>query len=112
MFASGVLFLIVSVTPVRQWIIDSISKSQKLAISAGIGLFLAVIGLQGAGLIAADPVTLVKLGDLKSPAVAIAVAAFILIAALDARKMHGAILIGIFAAYVAALLLGLAPSPA
>jgi AGZA family xanthine/uracil permease-like MFS transporter len=108
-FASGVLFLIVSITPVRRWIIDSISKSQKLAISAGIGFFLAVIGLNGAGLIASDPVTLVKLGDVKSPAAAIAVAAFILMAALDARKVHGAILIGIFAAYGAALLLGLAP---
>jgi AGZA family xanthine/uracil permease-like MFS transporter len=94
-FASGVLFLLVSVTPVRQWIIDSISRSMKMAISVGIGLFLAVIGMKGAGLIAADPVTLVTLGDLKQPAVAIAVAAFILI--------------GIMAAYVAALLLGLAP---
>jgi adenine/guanine/hypoxanthine permease len=107
-FASGVLFLLVSVTPVRQWIIDSISKSLKMAISAGIGLFLAVIGMQGAGLIAADPVTLVTLGDVKTPAVAIAVAAFILMAALDARKVHGAILIGILAAYAAALVLGLA----
>jgi AGZA family xanthine/uracil permease-like MFS transporter len=108
-FASGVLFLLVSVTPVRQWIIDSISRSMKMAISVGIGLFLAVIGMKGAGLIAADPVTLVTLGDLKQPAVAIAVAAFILTAALDARRIHGAILIGIIAAYVAALLCGLAP---
>jgi AGZA family xanthine/uracil permease-like MFS transporter len=107
-FASGVLFLVVSVTPVRRWIIDSISKSQKLAISVGIGFFLAVIGLKGAGLIASDAATLVKLGDLKSPAVAIAVAAFILMAALDARKIHGAILIGILAAYGVGLALGLA----
>lgn len=106
-FASGVLFLLVSVTPVRLWIIDSISKSQKLAISVGIGFFLTVIGLKGAGLIAADSVTMVKLGDLKSPAVAIAVAAFILMAALDARKIHGAILIGILAAYIAGLAFGL-----
>lgn len=107
-FASGVLFLIVSVTPIRQWIIDSISKSQKLAISVGIGFFLAVIGLKGAGLIAGDPATLVRLGDVKSPAVAIAVAAFVLMAALDARRIHGAILIGILAAYAAGLVLGLA----
>ncbi len=107
-FASGALFLIVSVTPIRRAIIDSISKSQKLAISVGIGFFLAVIGLKGAGLIAADPATLVRLGDVKSPAVAIAVAAFILMAALDARKIHGAILIGILAAYAAGLVLGLA----
>jgi AGZA family xanthine/uracil permease-like MFS transporter len=108
-FASGILFLLVSVTPVRRWIIDSISRSMKMAISVGIGLFLAVIGMKGAGLIATDPVTLVTLGDLKQPAVAIAVAAFILTAALDARRIHGAILIGIIAAYVAAVLLGLAP---
>jgi len=108
-FASGVLFLLISVTPLRQWIIDSISKSQKLAISVGIGFFLAVIGLNSAGLIAGDPVTLVKLGDLKSPAVAIAAAAFVLMAALDARRIPGAILIGILGAYLAALLLGLAP---
>jgi AGZA family xanthine/uracil permease-like MFS transporter len=106
-FASGVLFLLVSVTPVRRWIIDSISKSQKLAISVGIGFFLAVIGLKGAGLIVADPETLVRLGDLKSPAVAVAVAAFIIMAALDARKIHGAILIGILAAYIAGLAFGL-----
>lgn len=108
-FASGALFLIISVTPLRQWIIDSISTSQKLAISVGIGFFLAVIGLQGAGLIAADPVTMVKLGDVKSWGVAIAAAAFIIMAALEARRIPGAILIGIVFAYVAALALGLAP---
>jgi AGZA family xanthine/uracil permease-like MFS transporter len=85
-FVSGVLFLLVSVTPVRAWIIDGISKSLKLAISVGIGFFLAIIGLQSAGLIAADPVTLVKIGDLRSPGTAIAVAAFILMAALDAAR--------------------------
>jgi AGZA family xanthine/uracil permease-like MFS transporter len=107
-FASGVLFLLISVTPLRRWIIDSISTSQKLAISVGIGFFLAVLGLQGAGLIADDPVTLVRLGDLKSTGVAIAVAAFVLMAALDARRIPGAILIGIIFAYVAALLFGVA----
>ena len=106
-FVSGVLFLLVSVTPVRAWIINGISKSMKLAMSVGIGFFLAIIGLQSAGLIAADPVTLVKIGDLRSPGTAIAVAAFILMAALDARKVRGAILIGILAAYAAALALGL-----
>lgn len=108
-FASGVLFLVISVTPLRQWIIDSISLSQKLAISVGIGFFLAVIGLQGAGIIADDPVTLVHLGDVKSPGVAIALVAFVLMAALDARRIPGAILIGIMFAYGAALMLCLAP---
>jgi len=107
-FASGALFLIVSVTPLRRWIINSLSPSLKLAITAGIGFFLAVIGLKGAGLIASDPATLLKLGDVKTPAVAIATAAFIIMAALDARKVHGAILIGILVAYLSGLTLGLA----
>ena len=69
MFLSGVLFLIVSLTPIREWVINSIPKSLKMAIAAGIGLFLAIIGLQSAGIITAHPATLVTLGDLKSPAV-------------------------------------------
>lgn len=108
-FVSGALFLLISITPLRRWIIDSISKSQKMAISVGIGFFLVVIGMQGAGLIAADPATMVTLGNLKSPGVAIAAAAFILMAALEARRVPGAILIGIIFAYLAALTLGLAP---
>lgn len=106
--ASGVLFLMVSATPLRRWIINSLSPSLKVAITVGIGFFLVVIGLKGAGLIAPDQATLLKLGDLKTPAVAIAAAAFVLTAALDARKVHAAILIGIMAAYVAGLTLGLA----
>jgi len=106
-FLSGVLFLIVSVTPIREWMINSISRSLKLAISVGIGFFLAVIGLQSAGVIAADPTTLVTLGDLKSPAIAIAVLAFVLMCALYARNVPGAILIGILAAYAAGIVLGL-----
>ncbi len=108
-FLSGVLFFLVSVTPLREWVINSISKSMKLAISVGIGFFLAFIGLQAAGIVAADPTTLVKLGDLKTPQVGIAVAAFMLMAALEALKVRGAILIGILAAFIASLALGLTP---
>jgi AGZA family xanthine/uracil permease-like MFS transporter len=108
-FLSGVLFFLVSVTPVREWVINSISKSMKLAISAGIGFFLAFIGLQAAGIVAGDPTTLVKLGDLKTPQVGIAVVAFLLMAALEALKVRGAILIGILAAFIASLALGLTP---
>jgi AGZA family xanthine/uracil permease-like MFS transporter len=106
-FLSGVLFFLVSVTPVREWVINSISKSMKLAISVGIGFFLAFIGMQAAGIVAADPAALVKLGELKTPQVGIAVAAFLLMAALDTLKVRGAILIGILAAYAASLALGL-----
>ena len=106
-FLSGVLFLIVSLTGIREWVINAVPRSLKLSIAAGIGLFLAIIGLQSAGLIAAHPVTLVTLGNLKAPGVLIAVAAFLVIAALDARKVPGAILIGILAAAGGGVALGL-----
>jgi len=106
-FVSGVLFLLVSVTPIRERVINSISKSLKLAIAAGIGFFLAIIGLKGAGVIVANPLTLVRLGNLQSPSVAIAVLAFVLMAALQARKVNAAILIGMLAAYAAGLAMGL-----
>ncbi len=106
-FLSGILFLIVSLTPIREWVINSIPKSLKLSIAAGIGLFLAIIGLQSAGIVKAHPATLVTLGDLKSPAVVLAVIGFILMAAVDARRVPGAILIGILAAAIAGAFLGL-----
>jgi AGZA family xanthine/uracil permease-like MFS transporter len=71
-FISGVLFLILSLTRIRSWIVDAIPLSQKMAISAGIGLFLGIIALKEAGIIAANPDTLVTLGDLKSPATLLA----------------------------------------
>jgi adenine/guanine/hypoxanthine permease len=106
-FLSGVLFLIVSLTGIREWVINAVPRSLKLSIAAGIGLFLAVIGLQSAGIIAAHPVTLVTLGNLKAPGVLVAAAAFVVIAALDARKVPGAILIGILAAAAGGVALGL-----
>src|SRR5262249_34039872 len=73
----------------------------------GIGLFLAIIGLKSAGIIAASPATLVTIGDLKAPAAGLAVLGFLLMAALDARQVPGAILIGVLAVAVASLALGL-----
>jgi AGZA family xanthine/uracil permease-like MFS transporter len=105
-FLSGILFLIVSVTNLREWVINAIPRSLKLAIAAGIGLFLAIIGLKAAGIIAAHPATLVTIGDLKAPAAVLAAVGFLLMAALDARKIPGAILIGILAVAIAGLLFG------
>ena len=106
-FLSGILFLIVSLTHLREWVINSIPKSLKLAIAAGIGLFLAIIGLKSAGIIAAHPATLVTIGDLKAPAAVLAAAGFILMAALDVRRVPGAILIGIIVTALAGLAFGL-----
>jgi len=68
-FLSGVLFVILSVLPVREWLINAIPRNLKLGISAGIGLFLAFIALSNTGIVVEDPATLVSLGNLTSPAV-------------------------------------------
>ena len=108
---SGVLFVILSVLPFREWIINSIPKSQKLAIAAGIGLFLGFIGLKSAGLVVDHPATLVQMGDLVSLKVLLAVLGFIVIVALDYKKVPGAIIIGILLVAVVGMMTGLAKAP-
>ena len=108
-FLSGVLFLILSLTRIRSWIVDAIPLSQKMAISAGIGLFLGIIALKEAGIIAASPDTLVTLGDLKSPATLLAAAGFIVMVALDRLAVLGAIIIAILGTAIAGILLGISP---
>lgn len=105
-FISGVLFVLVSLFKLREWIVNAIPRSLKLAISAGIGLFLALIGLKNAGIVVADPATYVRMGDLHAAAPLYAVAGLVLIVALEARKIAGGILIGILAVAVASIALG------
>lgn len=106
-FLSGLLFVLVSVLRVREWIVDAIPRSLKFGISAGIGLFLALIGLKNAGLIAASPATLVTLGDLRQPAPLLALAGLLLILALEVRRVTGGIVIGILAVTLVSVLMGL-----
>jgi len=106
-FLSGVLFLVLSLSRIREWIADAIPRSQKMAISAGIGLFLAIIALKNAGIVVASPDTLVTLGDLKSPATVLAVAGFLVMVALDARRVPGAIIIAVLAATAIGVLAGI-----
>jgi adenine/guanine/hypoxanthine permease len=87
-FLSGALFLLISLTPLREWLINAIPLNLKLGIAAGIGLFLALIGLQNAGLVAADATTLVKLGDLTEAKALLAIAGLPAIAGLAARKVR------------------------
>jgi len=96
-FVSAVVNIILSLLPVREAIINAIPKSLKLAISGGIGLFLAIIGLQNAKVIAPHPVTMVTLGDMTSPEPLLAALGFILIAVLTARRVPGSIIIAILA---------------
>ena len=94
-FVSGLLFLIISVLRVREWLINAIPMSLKLGIGAGIGLFLGLIGLHEMGIVTGNPVTLVSLGDLDRMPTLLACLGFLIIAGLSARGMRGAILIGI-----------------
>ena len=105
---AGVLFLIISLTPVRAWIINSIPKSLKLGIGGGIGLFLAIIGLEIMGVVGDHPVTLVTLGDIKNPLVLLACLAFVVMIVLEKMKVRGNIIIGILGFSVIAWVTGLA----
>jgi adenine/guanine/hypoxanthine permease len=106
-FISGVIFLILSILPVREWIINAIPKSLKMAIGAGIGLFLGIIALQAAGIVIDHPATLVTLGDLHAPTTILAVLGFFLMVALDRLRVPGAIIIAILATAAVGILLGI-----
>jgi AGZA family xanthine/uracil permease-like MFS transporter len=108
-FLSGLLFFAMSLTPIRAWLIDAIPMNLKLGIAAGIGLFLALVALQNAGVVTADPVTIVTLGDLSTPQALLAAAGFLLIAGLAVRKVPGAIIIGVLAVTVIAVATRLEP---
>lgn len=105
-FVAGVLFFILSLTGLREWIINSIPKSLKLGIGAGIGLFLAIIGLRNAGVVVDHPATLVGLGDLSSVSVLLAGAGFAIMITLDKLKVPGAIVIGILAVSIIGWVMG------
>jgi AGZA family xanthine/uracil permease-like MFS transporter len=107
-FISGVAFLLLTLAGVRQLIIGVIPRSLLAAVAAGIGLFIAFIGLRDAGIIVPSPATAVSLGDLTRPQAALALAGLVLIAALQAWRVKGAILIGVLASTAAAWALGLA----
>jgi AGZA family xanthine/uracil permease-like MFS transporter len=107
-FCSGAIFLVISVFPIREAIVNAIPKSLKLAISAGIGLFLGIIALTQTRIVVASPATLVTLGDLAAPPAVLCLLGFILIAALNARGIVGATLIGMLAVTVLGIPLGLA----
>jgi adenine/guanine/hypoxanthine permease len=94
-FVAGLVFLAVSATPIREWLINAIPKSQKMAIAAGIGFFLGIIALESAGIVVAHPATLVTAGKLTSWSVLLAAAGFVVMVALDRLGVPGAIIIGI-----------------
>ena len=110
-FFSGVLFLILTVGGIRQAIINAVPRDLKYAISVGIGLFIAFIGLKGTGLIIENSATYVSLGHVTAPTTLLSLFGLLLTAALMARNVHGSILIGIFVTTILAMILGMTPAP-
>jgi AGZA family xanthine/uracil permease-like MFS transporter len=106
-FLSGVAFLLLTFAGVRQLIVQAIPRSLFAAVAAGIGLFLAFIGLHSAGIVVAHPGTVVALGNLSSPPTLVAILTLVLTAILQAWRVRGAILIGILAGTVAGWSAGL-----
>jgi len=105
-FISGMIFVLLTVTGVRRWLIDGIPHSLRSAIAAGIGLFLAIIALKSANIVVDNPATLVGLGNLRETGPLLAIFGFFVIAVLDALKVRGAILIGILAVTVLSWIFG------
>ncbi|MEM5517693.1 NCS2 family permease [Henriciella sp. AS95] len=107
-FMSGTIFVILSLLPVREWIINSIPMELKLAIGAGIGFFLIIIGLTSVGIVVDNPATLVGLGDLSATPTLLAILCFVTIAILETRKVPGGILLGMLGITILGMLLGVA----
>jgi adenine/guanine/hypoxanthine permease len=110
-FLEGIIFIILTALNIREAIVNAIPLSIKHAISGGIGLFIALIGLQNAGLIVASEATMVTLGDMSAPTVWISLFGVLLIGGLLALKVRGALLIGIFAATIVGIPLGVTHLP-
>ncbi len=110
-FISGIVFLFLTVPRLRQLIIDSVPMDLKYAIVVGIGMFIAFIGLRNCGLIVADAATLVALGNLTDLKVLLAASGVCIIAGLMARKVSGALLLGILMVTGLGMLAGVTPAP-
>ena len=106
-FIAGILFFIMSVTPLRRWMLDSIPLNLRIAMGAGVGLFIGFIGLKNGGIIVSNGATFLSLGDFTSSSTLLAGLGFLLIAILSIRKVPGAIIIGILAVTFISVILNL-----
>jgi AGZA family xanthine/uracil permease-like MFS transporter len=106
-FLAGILFVIISVTPLRQWMLNSIPMNLRIAMGAGVGLFVGFIGLKTGGIIVQNEATFLSLGNFRNIETLLAAIGFLLILVLAVRKVVGAIIIGVLAVTILGLLLGL-----
>ncbi len=105
-FISGIMFIVLSLFKVREWIINSIPPALRYGIAAGIGLFLAFIGLKNAGIVVDNPATLVNLGDITALGPILSALGLFLIVALTTHKVNGAVMISILTVTLIGLLIG------
>lgn len=110
-FLEGIIFLLLTAFNIRELIVNSIPLNLKHSVSVGIGLFIAFIGLKGAGVIVDNPATLVSLGDMKSPSVIVGLIGILVTGVLFARNVKGSLLIGILFSTILALILGVTQMP-
>ena len=106
-FLAGIIFVIMSVTRLRRWMLDSISLNLRIAMGAGVGLFIGFIGLKSGGIIVANGATFLSLGDFTQPQTLLAGFSFLSIAILSIRRVPGAIIIGILSVTSIAIAMGL-----
>jgi AGZA family xanthine/uracil permease-like MFS transporter len=106
-FLAGVLFVIMSVTRLRAWMLNSIPLDLRIAMGCGVGLFIGFIGLKSGGIIVANPATFLTIGDMREPTTVLAALGFLLIAGLSVRRVPGAIMIGVLSITLLGLFTGL-----
>ena len=94
-FWSGILFTIMSITPLRKWMLEGIPLNLRIAMGSGVGLFIGLIGLKSGGIISGNDATLLSLGDLTQESTLLSILGFLIIAILSMRKVSGSIIIGI-----------------
>lgn len=107
----GIVFIVLSLFSVREAVFDAIPMNLKHAVSVGIGLFIALIGLSGAGIVVGDPSTILSLGNLVTRETALALLGLVITGVLLAREVKGALLFGILATTIIGLPLGVTPIP-
>ena len=106
-FLAGILFWVMSVTPIRQWMLESIPMNLRIAMGSGVGLFIGFIGLKNGGIIVSNEATLISIGDLLKVETLLAMLGFLLIAILAVRRIPGAILIGVMMVTLISIFVGI-----
>ena len=106
-FLAGILFVIMSITPLRKWMLDSIPLNLRIAMGSGVGLFIGFIGLKSGGIIVSNDATFLSLGNFLQIETLLAAIGFLLIAILAIRKVSGAIIIGVLTVTLLGILFNL-----